>query len=300
MIEFVRKNWDIICGAATGLLLTFLADCDIETVQLYYSIVILMLVCIGVFKILKQAIQGHKKERKKNIIDSIVDGQKSIKAISLAQSPTRYGEKIGEIILTLLGGVKKVMKKLKTFFDKFKGYMLTISLAALTIIEMCGAPINALFDGALTINGVEVLPVVTLAATAIVGILSNGFTKEQAEKIKALFSKTNTNELVIAEIRKSIKEKSAQLTQFNKLLSTQERELENLQSELETLKNTLEAKQAMFNMFPQLATEEEVKLAAVAVTECEERIKTKKADIAENTKAIENLTTTINALKSQL
>lgn len=302
MIEFLKKYWDILGGVAAAVGLTVVAEFELEQVQLYYSITILVLVSIGVFRILKQAFekQRNKKERKHNIIDSMVDVQKSVKAISLAQSPTREGERIGELIIKFLEVAKKAMGKIKTFFDKFKGYMLTIALAVLTVIEMCGGFINTLFGGALIVGDIEILPVVTLACTAIVGIISNGFTKEQREKIKALFSKSTTNELVKEEIKKTIKEKSAQLLQFNKILATKQHELANLNSERESLNNTFEAKIEMNNMTPQLATVEEVQIAQNDVVECDSKIKSKTAEIIETKASIENLTTTINALKSQL
>lgn len=302
MFKLLKNYWDIIFGALAGILFGFIAKLEIEKIQLYYSIIILILVCIGVFRVLKQEIEkrGKKKERKHNVIDSVVDSQKSIKAISLAQQPTKEGEKVGNLILIFWGGIKKPMEKLKTFFNKFKGYMLTIALAILTLVEMCGGFINQLCGGVFTINGVAVLPVVTLACTAVVGIISNGFTKEQQEKIKALFSKSSTNELVLAEIKKTIKEKTTQLAQFNKVLTTQTHEKENLESELETLNNTLQAKKEMFAMTPRLADEADVQLATNAVVDCQAKIENKKAEMAETQKMIDTLTTTINALKSQI
>lgn len=302
MINLIKKYWDILSGIFSGVLLAVIADFKLERVQLYYSIIILVLVSIGVLRIVRQAIDKHreKKARKHNIVDSMVEAQKPVKAISLAQNPTKEGEKLGEFIINFLEVFKGTMKKIKEFFDKFKGYMLTIALAVLTGIEMCGGFINDLCGGALAINGVEVLPMVTLALTGIVGAVSNGFTKEQKEKVKALFSKSTTNELVKEEIKKTIKEKTAQLTQFNKIKTTKQHELDNLNAELVTLNNAHEAKQEMFNMPVQIATAEEVQLAANAVVDCQAKIVTKTAEIEETQKTIDNLNTQINALKSQL
>lgn len=300
MVAFIKKYWDIIGGILAGIGIAAVAKFEVGIVQLCYSVIILIIVCIGILRLIRQETDKKQNERKHNVIDDVVDVQKPIKAISLAQSPTEEGEKIGKKILLLWGVTKPVMEKIKTFFSKFKGYMLTIALAILTVIEMCGGFINSAFGGALTINGIEVLPLVTLACTAVVGVISNGYTKEQREKIKALFSKSNTNELVLAEIKKTIKEKSAQLAEFKKVLTTQEHELANYESELETLNNALQAKKEMFAMVPQLATEEDVQLAANEVVNCQARIATKKEDIAKTTETINNLTTTINALRNQL
>ena len=300
MVAFIKKYWDIVGGMVVGIAIASAAKFELKVVQLCYSVIILILVCIGIFRYIKQEADKKQTERKHNVIDDAVDGQQPIKALSLAQSPTREGEKVGKKILFLWGVTKPMLNQFKTFFSKFKGYMLTIALAILSIVEMCGGFINAAFGGTLTIKGIAVLPVVTLVCAVTVGIISNGFTKEQQEKIKALFSKSNTNELVLAEIKKTIKEKTAQLAQFNKVLVTQEHELANYESELETLNNTLAAKKEMFAMLPQLATEEDVQLAANEVVNCQAKIETKKDEIAKTKETVANLTTAINALRNQL
>lgn len=298
MFDFIKKYWDIICGILSGVLLAFMAKFELNTVQLLYSVTILIILCIGVLRIVKQELE--KKHREKTVIDSLIDGQKPIKALRIAETPYKEGEKIGNFILNILKGVKFIMEKIKLFLSKFKGYLLTFALAVLAVIEMCGGFINSACGGALTINGVEILPLITLVCAVIVGIISNGYTKEQREKIKALFSKSPTNELVKAEIKKTIKEKTAQLAQFNKALTTQEHQLSNLESELETLNNTLQAKREMNAMTPQLATDADVQLAKNEVAACQEKIATATSEI-ETTKAnIELLASTINALKSQL
>ena len=303
-MKLLKKYWDIIGGTVTGILLAVVAKFELTTVQLYYSIIILILVSIGVFKIIKQAIENQLKkkprDRKHNIVDDMVEAQRPVKAISLATQPLKEGEKLGNLILITMRGAKRAMKKLKELFDKFKGFILTVALGILTIIEMCGGLINDLCGGALTINGVAIVPIITLGCTIVVGLVSNGYTKEQRDKIKALFQKSTTNELVLAEIKKSIKENDAKLKEFNKILIAKETELATLEAQLEGAKNTHEAKQEMFKMVPQLATAEDVQLAANEVVNIEAKIADKKAEIESTQKSINNLTTTINALKNQL
>ena len=304
MKDLIKKYWDIIGGFSTSLILSLMVNFKLEKIQLIYSVVILMLVSVGLFKILRQAIEKNKdkkpKKRKENLIDALVDSQKSIKAVSLATEPMREGEQLGNLIIDIGRGAKRNMKKIKVLFDKFKGYILTAALGVLTVMEMCGGFINQLCGGDISINGVEVLPLITLGAAVTVGCISNGFTKDQREKIKALFAKSNTNELVIAEIKKQLKENDIKLVQYNKLLKTKEAELENLNSEIENAKNTLEAKQQMANMVPQLATAEDVRLATEIVNDIKVKIDTKSVEINETKETINKLTTTINALKSQL
>ena len=192
------------------------------------------------------------------------------------------------------------MKKFNEFFDKYKGYLLTIALGLLTQIESCGGYINQMFGGVLMVKGIAVVPFITLILTVVVGLLSNGFTKEQWEKIKALFSKSSTDEMVQAEIKKSLKENTEKHKQHSKILATKEAEYANLQSELESITNTYNAKKEMYVMIPQLAKEEDVQLASNAIIECKAKITAKEAEIEDTKATIANLATTIGALKSQL
>lgn len=301
MVRLIKRYWDILGGIVVSATIAAVAQFELETIQLCYSIIILMIVCIGVFRILKQEVDKRlHNERGHTVVDAIVDVQKPIKALHIAQEPTREGEDLGKKLIEIWGVTKNTMEQIKTFFSKFKGYMLTTALAILTVVEMCGGFINSAFGGALTINGIEVLPLVTLGCTAVVGIISNGYTAEQREKIKALFSKSNTNELVREEIKKTIKEKSALLAQFNKALTVQQHELANLNAELEAANNKVNAKKEMRAMMPQLATDADVQLAINDAVACEARINEKTAEIKKTTATIDELTTTISALRSQL
>lgn len=304
MKKIIKDYWDIILGALTGYAAAALVRFKLEKVQLVYSIIILILVSIGVFKIIKQSIDKKKEKRpRKNVhslIDNIVNVQQPVKAINLAQSPTKDGERLGSLLIETYRGGKRVMKKIKVFFDKYKGYLLTIALAILTIMEDYGGFLNDIFGGKLVIGGYEILPLITLVATIIVGLISNGYNKEEREKIKALFSKHSSNELVIAEIKKTIKEDEAKLKEFNKLLAVQEAALENCETTLANAKNTLAAKREMRNMVPQLATDEDVILSTNNVVACEAAVNEKKNEITQTNLSIKNLTTKINALRNQL
>lgn len=282
-----------------GMLMSVVAKFHLEKIQLCYSVIILILVSIGVLRIVKQSLETRNKNRH-SLVDQMVDGQKPIKAISIAQNPTKDGEMLGKLFIKLLEEVKKIMKKLKTFWDKFKGILLSIALGILTVVEMCGGYLNDLCGDKLVIKGVEVIPFITLVSAIVVGIISNGWTKEQKEKIKALFSKSSTNELVQAEIKKTVKADEEKVKEFKKVLATKNTELDNLNTEYETKKNTLSAKREMAVMTPRLATDEDVHLADIAVTEVEEKIRIKKSEIAEVENSIANLNSTIEALKSQL
>lgn len=304
----IRKYWDIISGAITGFFIALSVEFDTSTIQRYYSTIILMLVCIGVFKTLRQAIEKNKKvkERKHTVVDGLVDRQKPIKAINLAQEPMQNGEMFGKQIIKIWEGTKKIMNKFTKFFSKFKGYLLTILLAVLSVIELCGGFINDLCGGVLTVNGVELLPIITIVATAVVGILSNGYSKEDMQKIKEVVKATTnkdaktTNETVKLEIKKAIKENTAKLAELNKTLTAQQKELATLNAGLASAKTTHEAKVEMCNMTPQLATEADVQMAMNEVVNNQARVADKTAEIETTQKSIESVSNMIAALKSQI
>ena len=305
MWEVVKKYWDIILGMLTGFALSVFADGNIDQIQLCSSVVILLLISIGFFRIVKQSIDKQKKkkpiESEHNLIYNIVDHQKPVQAISLAQDPTKVGEEAGKKFIKFMEVIKKIMKKLAEFFDKFKGYILTISLAVLTVIEMCSGFINGLAGGVLTIEGIEILPIITFALTTVVGIISNGYSKEDAAKIKAVLNKKSAvNETIKVEIKKSIKSETEAINNLNKSLKTAQRDITEIDSEIEALKNTYSAKQEMYNMIPQLATINDVNEAHNAILDAENRKSAKEAEIAEINSLLEIHTTKLNALKSQI
>ena len=301
MLAFIKKWWDIIGGIVVAFALSFIVDFELVMVQLLYSLVILTIACIGFLRFIKQeADKERKTERNHNIIDDVVDRQKPLRAIHLAQSPSEEGEKIGEKFLLLWKGLKPVMQKFKIFFEKFKGYIAAILVAALGIVEMFGGYINYASGGLFTVYGIPLIPALTLALATGIALFSDKYTAEEKSKIKALFMRGNTTELVLAHIKKTIKEKSALLTKLNKTQTTLERELSTLEGEKEQLSNTLQAKREMFTMTPQLATQDEVLQAEKAVSECIDKITAKNEEIAKTKTEIEDVSNMIADLKEKI
>lgn len=305
MFNFIKRYWDLLGGAITGIGLAVLADFKLESVQLCYSVIILMLVSIGAFRVIRQETEKQRNKRDHTLVDSMVDSQKPIKAVSLATEPLSEGSKTGKLILFIIGGLKKMKEKLKVFFSKYKGYVLTAALAILTAIEWLGGYINELFGGVLTIRGVEVLPMVTLLCTAIVGAISNGYTPEEMCKIKNILTNSSTNAsakntLIKSEIKKTLKEKTAIYHQLDKQLKLLEHEKTDAQNILATANTTLEAKREMANMNPPLATETDVRAAIDNVIACQDTLKAVETHIREMKARIANIHTSIEALKNQL
>jgi hypothetical protein len=193
-MKILKKYWDIFGGIVIGILMAVLARFQLERIQLCYSIIILILLSIGFFRMIKQTMNEHKSERH-TVIDTMVNGHQAVKAVNMAQHPTQDGEVLGYATIKLWEGLRMIMKKIKELFDKFKGIVLSIALGALTAVEMYGGYINELCGGVLCYKGIEIIPLVTLVASVIVGIISNSWTKEQKAKINALI-KSGTAELV--------------------------------------------------------------------------------------------------------
>lgn len=299
-MNLLKKYWDIFGGFVTGIALSFAASFKLERIQLIYSIIILILVSIGIFKIIKQTIDNGKAKREKNLIDDMVDAQKSIKAIKLAQDPTKDGEELGKLILDL--GKGKTMKKFKEVFDKIKGYLFAIALGILTIIEYCGGFINDICNDALVIGGVEIIPIITLGSAIVVGMLSNGYTKEQREKIKLIINgdATQKNALVTEEIKQTIKTNEALKKAAAKELSAKESELTALEKELATAQEKYKAKLELKQRLPEYTNDADVQVAEENVRQIEVKILTIKNEIEQIKAKIENYEITIKALKTQL
>jgi hypothetical protein len=300
----IKKYWDIIGGILSSVLLAVAVKFELQSILLYNSIIISILVSIGLLRIIKQAVEkGKNRKRKHNIIDDIVDSQKAIKAVSLAEEPTKEGEKLGNLIINFLEVLKTMFNKIKEFFDKYKGYILTVALGALTFIEAHGGFINELAGGVLVIKGVPVIPVATFGLALVVGILSNGFTKEQKEKIKALLAqlkavKPATNKLVVADIKKIVKEDNLKLKALNKTYSLHKSDLDKLNAERDSKNNTLSAKVELQSL--QLATNEDVQFASIRVQEVDNKITEKKQELVAVEEEIAKVKSEISSLKSRL
>lgn len=115
MLNLIKKYWDLFSGTILGLMLSAFVSFKIEKIQLIYSVIILVLLCIGLFKVVKNSVTKSMK-RKKIMIDRIVENQKPMKAIIMAQNPTKQGEELAEVLIDTMKGGKIIMKKIKDVF----------------------------------------------------------------------------------------------------------------------------------------------------------------------------------------
>lgn len=256
---------------------------------------ILLLVSFGTLRVFKaKAGKRHHLNR----APTSLSGLHSAMALSnIAQAPKREDT---PGINILRKETHKTMKNLKVFFDKFKGYILTAALAVLTVVEMCGGFINQLCGGVLVVHGIEVLPLVTLVCTAVVGVLSNGFTKEQAQQIKTIVKAPDKNATVKGVIKDTIKAKNEELTKLKKSLATMERELVSLEGVHVHLSDVLMAQREMSRMDPAVTTLDDVRKAETDAREALGQVEAKKAEIEKTKASIEVYQTKIAALKLQL
>lgn len=122
MLKIIKRYWDLLGGAICGVGISILTRFELEKVQLAYSVTILVLVFIGLFKVVRTYCDkgnAKYKRNKNNVIDLLVDNQKPMKAINLAEKPTKNGEELAKLLIGTTKGAKKMIKK---FFSWVKMY----------------------------------------------------------------------------------------------------------------------------------------------------------------------------------
>ena len=115
MKDLIKRYWDIFGGTLCGIGLSYLVHWQLNQIQVIYSVIILILVCIGLFKVVKNNLD-KRYYRKKIIVDKIVENQKPMKAIKMANEPTSTGEELGLALIDTMKGGKLLMKKIKNIF----------------------------------------------------------------------------------------------------------------------------------------------------------------------------------------
>lgn len=141
MLDLIKKYWDLLSGAICGIVSSILVSFKLEEIQLIYSIIILMLVFIGLFKVVRACLESRKSNRKDLLVDKIVESQNHMKAISIAQNPTKTGEELGELLIQTTKGGKITMKKLfvwiKDYWHQIIGLIGAFVYATYTVYLYC-------------------------------------------------------------------------------------------------------------------------------------------------------------------
>lgn len=248
--NLIKRYWDILGGVFSGVGLSVLVEFKLESIQLAYSIIILVLVSIGILRIFKESLEKRKNKREHNIIDDIVDAQKPMKAIDFANNPTKQGEEIGKTFILTYKEVHSGMEKVKTLWSKYKGLIVSGLTFVLAFIEGHYGIINELCGEYLVFHGIEILPIAFIIISLVVAFLSNTFDKEEWElvltTIKTFRDKKNDNKALNDELKKIIKENEGVLKGAYKELTTAEHKLATDEATLKNAQNSLDVKTQLY------------------------------------------------------
>lgn len=250
MKDLIKRYWDILGGIFSALGICVAVEFEIIYIQLAYSIIILLLVCIGLLRFIKESVEKRRNKRDHNIIDSVIDSQKSIKAIEIINNPGKPGEELGETFILTYREVHRGMEKFKELWSKYKGYLLTLLTTLLAFIEGHYGFINELVGGYLVIGEVEVLPIAFIVISLVVALLSNNFDADEwkvaLETIKALRQNKKDNKALNDEVKRIIKENETTLKSVYKTLTTAEKVVVEDEKALADAQKSLDVKTQLY------------------------------------------------------
>lgn len=259
MKDLIKRYWDILGGTITGLFLSIIAKWKLDSIQLIYTEIILILVCIGLFKVLKNGIDNFTKGRKKIVVDKLVENQKPMKAITLANEPTKTGEELGEVLIDTMKGGKKIMEKLKKLFvwiGKYWQQLLGIGSAigeyALYVYALVCDKLNFILqylpqNNALQICGKVGIGIIVLLVVALqirnmckwVGVGSvekaNEYLASKKEEVKSKLSASAKE-----NVKKVVKDYQSQLKKVEKTISSLETQIKEVDSSISSTKELLQ------------------------------------------------------------
>ena len=259
MKDLIKRYWDILGGTITGLFLSIIAKWKLDSIQLIYTEIILILVCIGLFKVLKNGIDNFTKGRKKIVVDKLVENQKPMKAITLANEPTKTGEELGEVLIDTMKGGKKLMKKIKDIFvwiGKYWQQLLGIGSAigeyALYVYALVCDKLNFILqylpqNNAWQICGKVGIGIIVLLVVALqirnmckwVGVGSvekaNEYLASKKEEVKSKLSASAKE-----NVKKVVKDYQSQLKKVEKTISSLETQIKEVDSSISSTKELLQ------------------------------------------------------------
>lgn len=259
MKDLIKRYWDILGGTITGLFLSIIAQWKLDSIQLIYTEIILILVCIGLFKVLKNGIDNFTKGRKKIVVDKLVENQKPMKAITLANEPTKTGEELGEVLIDTMKGGKKLMKKIKDVFvwirkywQQLLGIVSAIGEYALYVYALVCDKLNFILqylpqNNAWQICGKVGIGIIVLLVVALqirnmckwVGVGSvekaNEYLASKKEEVKSKLSASAKE-----NVKKVVKDYQSQLKKVEKTISSLETQIKETDSSISSTKELLQ------------------------------------------------------------
>lgn len=224
MLKIIKKYWDILGGTISGIILSIVVHWELEKIQLIYSVIILILVLIGLFKVilLKHNEDNHlKNQQTHTMLDKLVESQKPMKAIRFSQHPTNDGEELGNLIIETTKGSKKMLKWIK----KNKGAIVSCLVALLGLLEIIFNWLGTYLPFELGFNVVGVLMTVI---GLVISVLTTGFGSVQfKEAIAQLKDQLNGDKTDLDQIN-SIKYLERQVLTYSKEVTSIEKTIEDL------------------------------------------------------------------------
>lgn len=258
IIKLAKTYWDILGGTATGLFLSWLASWEFNEIQVIYSIIILILVCIGLFKVVKNSLDKRLK-RKKIVIDTIVNSQKPMKAIEIANNPTKSGEELGETIIESMKGWRRIMQKIKNLFvwigkywQQLLGIVASLGEYALYVFALLKDYFDPIFNLLPQGNGWQIgaRVVISLIVALLVILQIRNMCKwvgvgslEDAEKYiaeKTENAKSKLSPTAKKTIEHQLKLFNNKLKEVNKAISTIEAQIKEVESKISSVKELID------------------------------------------------------------
>lgn len=258
MKDLIKRYWDIFGGVITSLFISLITRWKLDSIQLISSEIVLTLLCMGLFKVIKLRID-EKNLRKKLALDKVVDNQRPIRAIKLAENPTKTGEELAKVLIDTMKGGKKLMKKIKNLFvwirkywQQLLGFISVVGEYALYVYaivnDKLGFILNHLPEGAgwqiagkigigVLVTLVVVLQIRNMAKWCGVGTIEQATKyieskKEQAKEKLSPNAKEN--------IKKALKEYKAKLKEVVKHINDVKGKIEEFNGKISSMKELLQ------------------------------------------------------------
>lgn len=225
MLKIIKKYWDILGGTISGIILSIVVHWELIKIQLIYSVIILILVLIGLFKVmlLKYNEVHHLKNQQNhnNALDKLVDNQKPMKAIRISQHPTKDGEELGNLIIETTKGSKQMLKWVK----KNKGAIVSCLVAIVGLLELIFNWLGTYLPFELGFNIVGIS--ITICGL-VISVLTTGFGSVKfKEAIAQLKDQLNGDKTDLDQIN-SIKYLERQVLAYSKEVATIEKNIDEL------------------------------------------------------------------------
>ena len=259
MKDLIKRYWDIFGGTIGGIGLSIIANFKLDGIQLIYSVIILILVCIGLFKVLKNSIDKSFINQHKVLLDKIVDNQRHMKAIKMANEPTQTGEELGNVLIDTMKGGKKVMQKIKNVFVWIGKYWQQIIGLLGTLCYACIMVYAFVFDKFEFIlqylpqgEGWEIGTKIAVGVISVIFVIFSvrnqvkwvgiGSIEQANQYLQELATATETKLSSSAKenIKNALKQMKAQLKGVGKTISSIKKEITDVEKEIASLKELLQ------------------------------------------------------------